>query len=184
MSFDVPRLLRTLKPEKQTIRPPDRHHGRLRATSAAAEKRPIMLDTTAYIDAGQGKLPPHVAAMISFWPSYHCSIALGEIAHGIGRLDPAHPDTRQNKAFLQAVLEKVPQHRIINPTDDMHIAGGVLTGIITRLLALPKGAHRNRINDVLIYLAARSIGAAVITANAKDFDLLQQLVPDGHVIFY
>ena len=184
MTFDIHRLLRTFKPEKHTIRPTSRDPSQLRTDSAAAQKRPIVLDTTTYINAGQGKLPPHINAIIEAWPIHHCSVALGEIAHGLGRLDPAHPDTRQNKDFLQAVLEKVPQHRIVNPTDDIHVTGGILTGVIARLLTLPKGAHRNRINDILIYLTARSIGAAVVTANVEDFDILQQLVPDGHVIYY
>ena len=184
MTFDIYRLLRNIKPEKHTISPIDRDHNQLRTDSAAAQKRSIVLDTTTYIDAGQGKLPPHISAVIEAWPIHHCSVALSEIAHGLGRLDPAHPHTKQNKDFLQAVLEKVPQHRIVNPTDDIHITGGILTGIIARLLTLPKGAHRNRINDILIYLTARSIGAAVVTANVADFDILQQLVPDGHVIYY
>jgi hypothetical protein len=39
-------------------------------------------------------------------------------------------------------------------------------------------------HDVLIFLTARQIGYPVLTANAKDFDLIQQLAPDGKVIYY
>ena len=59
-----------------------------------------------------------------------------------------------------------------------------MTGILARLLGLPSGGHRQRINDVLILLTARKAGAAVLTANIGDFDLLQQLVPSAEVVYY
>ena len=184
MSHDLHRLLRTLKPEKRSSLPPARAPDQLRAASAGLMKRPILLDTTAYINAGQGNLPSHISQIITEWPNHHCSIALGEIAHGLGRLDAAHPDTARHSKYLEAILEQVPRHRVLNPTGEMHIAGGIITGMIARLQNLSKGAHRSRINDVLIYLTARAAGAAVVTANIGDFDLIQQLVPDGQVIFY
>ena len=38
--------------------------------------------------------------------------------------------------------------------------------------------------DCLIFVSARRRGLTVLTANVNDFDLLQQLVPDGKVAFY
>jgi len=184
LSFDLDRLLRSLKPEKRTAVPAARHHGQLRADSLAAPKKTLIPDTTVYIHAGQGKLPPKIAEMISQWPLLHSMTALGEIAYAIGHLDPAHPGTKASRSYLESVLHRIPQHRLVSTTPEITIAGGVLTGIIARILSLPKGAHRQRINDVLIYLIARANGAAVVTANVSDFDLLQQLLPDGHVIFY
>ncbi len=151
MSFDLERLLRSLKPEKYSTTPVARDAAQLRTAGASAAKRPIVLDTTAYIHAGQGKLPNHIAAMVAQWPLYHCSVALGEIAHGIGRLDPTRPDTPQNKGFLENVLRRVPQHHVITPSDDVHIAGGILTGIIARLEKLGSGGHRGRINDAHVW---------------------------------
>jgi hypothetical protein len=40
------------------------------------------------------------------------------------------------------------------------------------------------LNDSLIYLQARKVGAAILTRNVRDFDLLEQLVPSGTVVFY
>jgi predicted nucleic acid-binding protein len=184
LSFDLDRLLRALRPEKQTIKSAARDAVQLRAVGTSTAKRPVTLDTTAYIHAGQGKLPNHIVDMVAQWPLYHCSAALGEVAHGIGRLDPNHPDTPKNKAFLETLLRRIPQHRVITPSDDIHIAAGILTGIIARLEKLGSGGHRSRINDVLIFLAAQKAGAAVITANVSDFDTLQQLLPNSNVIFY
>jgi len=39
-------------------------------------------------------------------------------------------------------------------------------------------------NDVLICLRALKSGAAVLTANVGEFDLIQQLVPSAEIIYY
>ena len=39
-------------------------------------------------------------------------------------------------------------------------------------------------NDALIYLQARKLGCTVLTGNLKDFDCLNQLVPEGRVLLY
>jgi hypothetical protein len=43
---------------------------------------------------------------------------------------------------------------------------------------------RKLLLDVLIFLTARQIGYPVLTAYTNDFDLIQQLAPDGKVIYY
>jgi predicted nucleic acid-binding protein len=62
----------------------------------------------------------------------------------------------------------------------------MLAGKALRLAGLPagKGLERKLLNDSLIYLQARRVGAAVLTRNRRDFDLLNQLDPSGAVIFY
>ena len=40
------------------------------------------------------------------------------------------------------------------------------------------------LNDALIFFDARKHGRTVLTRNVADFDLLQQLAPDGQVLFY
>jgi predicted nucleic acid-binding protein len=118
------------------------------------------------------------------WPLLHCTIALGEIAHVLGRLDPAHPQTAQQRAYFENLLRRIPAHRVINPDADLHIQSGIITGLLARLLFLPKGAHRQRINDALLCLTAHKAGAAILTADVSDFDLIQQLVPSASVIYY
>jgi hypothetical protein len=44
--------------------------------------------------------------------------------------------------------------------------------------------ERRLVNDSLIFPRARKVGAAILTRNARDFDLLEQLVPSGAVIVY
>ena len=72
----------------------------------------------------------------------------------------------------------------------MAVAGGAIAGVLAgmafRLRRLPKdqGHERKTLHDALLYLQARKLGCAVLTRNIGDFDLLNQLVPSGQVIFY
>ena len=47
-----------------------------------------------------------------------------------------------------------------------------------------KGLERQYLNDALIYLQARALGANVLTGNIADFDLLNQLIPEIPIILY
>lgn len=62
----------------------------------------------------------------------------------------------------------------------------MLAGLLFRLGNLPKGeGHERRfVNDALIFLQARQLGASVLTGNVRDFDFLSQLVPSARVILY
>jgi predicted nucleic acid-binding protein len=184
LSLDLDRLLRRLKPEKRTAPLVGRPVPELVAAGRTAPRCPLVPDTTVYIHAGQGKLPVHVAAMVRDWPLRHCSVALGEIAHALGRLDPGHPQTPARRACLEDLLRRIPSHRLISPDPAAHLQAGILTGILARLQGLPASAHRQRLNDLLILVTAQQAGAAVLTANVGDFDLAQQLLPEAGVVFY
>ncbi len=182
MSFDLDQTLRRLKPEKRSRRIAPRDAAALLAKNPP--RQPVVPDATVYIHAGQGKLPGHVGAMVRDWPQRHCSVALGEIAYAIGRLEPGDPRTPARRAFFEDVVRRVPSHKVVTPDHATHVQAGILLGVLSRLQSLPAGSHRRHLNDLLILLAARRVGAAVLTANIGDFDLLQQLVPDAGVIFY
>lgn len=55
----------------------------------------------------------------------------------------------------------------------------------TALLALSRQKHRRRecLNDALIYLTAAKAGFTVLTANMTDFDLVQQIAPEGRFVY-
>jgi hypothetical protein len=63
---------------------------------------------------------------------------------------------------------------------------GMLAGELFRLSGAPKGAghERKHLNDAVIYLQARGIGASVVTGNIGDFDFLNQLAPGVPIILY
>ncbi|MBB3407734.1 hypothetical protein FHT87_001634 [Rhizobium sp. BK316] len=47
-----------------------------------------------------------------------------------------------------------------------------------------EGHERRFVNDALIFLQARQLGASVLTGNVRDFDFLSQIVPSARVILY
>ncbi|TPK72208.1 hypothetical protein FJ930_12960 [Mesorhizobium sp. B2-4-15] len=51
---------------------------------------------------------------------------------------------------------------------------------------LPKGEGHERkfVNDALLFLQARQLGASLLTENIRDFDFLSQLVPTGRIVGY
>ena len=184
MSFDVDKILRWLKPEKRKEPLSPRSLKALQAANPAPVRGPLLLDTTVYVHAGQGKLPQPLAEMIQTRPLYHSAVVLGEIAHGLGRLDPNHPLTEARKTYLRSVLDKIPHHRVLTPDAESHLCAGLTVGLLSRLQSMPAGSHRSLINDALIFLSALKHGACVVTANSQDFDLLQQVIPTGKLYFY
>jgi hypothetical protein len=47
-----------------------------------------------------------------------------------------------------------------------------------------RGMSGKYLNDALIYLQARGIGASILTGNVGDFDFLNQLAPGVPIILY
>jgi hypothetical protein len=84
------------------------------------------------------------------------------------------------------VIEDIPRHRLQAPDSAMWGEAGMLAGELFRLSGAPKGAGHERkyLNDALIYLQARGIGASVLTGNVGDFDFLNQLVSGVPIILY
>lgn len=60
----------------------------------------------------------------------------------------------------------------------------MLAGVLFRLGSYAPGAEQRCLNDALVYLQGRKLGMPVVSANVADFDLLNQLVPDGRILLY
>lgn len=185
MSFDLDAALRQLKP--QSRKGPIARRSQLRwARSEPAAGTQLMLDTTVYLDLLQGKTPPEVDALLLSRIPNHTSVAVAELTHSFGRLNPAHPQTKRTLKQLQGIIADIPPHRLSEPDDDCWGKAGIAAGLMARLLNVPNAQRdiTKFLNDALIYLQAAKLGAAVLTRNHRDFDLLEQLVPVGAVIYY
>ena len=188
MSFDLRGAEREHKPQKGA--------GGLRARAQAALRwaanepktgGPILLDATVYIDTLQGKTPTAIDDLLRYRSVFHSAVCLAELTHAFGRLDPTDPRTSKALATLAGVIEEeIPRHRLFEPDTQTWGEAGMLAGKVLRLAQFPtgQGLERKLLNDSLIYLQARRIGAAVLTRNRRDFDLLNQLAPTGSAIFY
>jgi predicted nucleic acid-binding protein len=188
LSFDLKGAEREFKPQKGTARLQERPAAALRwAASEPKTGGPIVLDSTVYIDTLQGKTPAEVDDLLRYRNVFHSAVCLAELTHAFGRLDPADPRTRAVLAAIAGTIdEDIPRHRLFEPDTRTWGEAGMLVGKLLRLAALPKkhGLERKLLNDSLVYLQARRIGAAVLTRNRRDFDFLNQLVPSGAAIFY
>lgn len=115
----------------------------------------------------------------------HLSVVLGALAHNFGRLNPGHPNTPAHLAALAGIFDDIPRHRI----EDSISAGvlldaGILAGLVFRLGGFQPGQEVAALNDATIYLHAVERGHVVLTRNLRDFDLMNQIMPSGRVLFY
>jgi predicted nucleic acid-binding protein len=188
LSFDLKGAERALKPQKGTAGLRERPQAALRwAVKEPKTGDPILLDSTVYIDTLQGKAPAEIDDLLRYRSVFHSSVCLAELTHAFGRLDPKDLRTRKALATIAGVIEDdIPRHRLFEPDTQTWGEAGMLTGKVLRLAQLPtgRGLERKLLNDCLIYLQARRVGAAVLTRNRRDFDLLDQLAPTGSAIFY
>ncbi len=148
---------------------------------------PLLLDTTVYIDLLHGVTPRDVDSLLELRTCNHSAVSLAELTHAFGRLDPADPDTKSALKQIHGVIARdIPPRRLHAPESDTWGAAGILAGMAFRLRKLPKkqGYERALLNDALLYLQARKLGCAVLTRNVVDFDVLNQLIPGGQILFY
>ncbi|HEY3719296.1 MAG TPA: hypothetical protein VGL41_04065 [Roseiarcus sp.] len=186
MNFDLPQALRTLKPQKQNRSLERRAESVL--CWAADEPQlgaPILLDACVYIDSLQGRSPDDVKNLVRYRTCHHSTVCLAELTHVFGRLDPSHSNTNSVLRIVGETIADIPSHRLHAPDSMAWGSAGMLAGVLARLSGAPKGQRRDRIlNDSLIALQARALGAAVLTGNVGDFDFLGQLLPALQVVNY
>jgi predicted nucleic acid-binding protein len=144
----------------------------------------LLLDTTVYIDALQGRLEEQAEIALRAGSLWHCTVTEAELAALSGLLDPLVPGTQEAVKQVAASIEQRPAHRILNPDRDVWREAGVLAGLLARLQGYGRRERRKALNDALIFLTAAKNGCAVLTRNLADFDLLMQLDSRGRAIFY
>ena len=98
----------------------------------------MLLDTTVYIDLLRDRLPPDVEQLVRTRLLNHSAVALAELVHLFGRLDPAHPGTKSTLAPIRAAIEQIPPHRLTAPSVQALAEAGIVTGMIARLTGMAK----------------------------------------------
>ncbi|WP_426441356.1 type II toxin-antitoxin system VapC family toxin [Bradyrhizobium genosp. P] len=144
----------------------------------------LLLDTCVYIDGLQGRAPNAVADLLKIRHANHSTIAIQELMHTVGVLDPKHLGTRVAVKQIGTLIANMPSHRIFAP--DAEIAGraALLSGMLCRLQGYQKDHKLRALQDSILFLQAQKAGFTVLTANVADFDYLLQLIPAGRVLFY
>jgi predicted nucleic acid-binding protein len=177
--------LRRLKPEKRRKALAYRDRSQLHFLSSLKPPFPkLLLDTTVYVDALQGRLPNYAEIALRTASLWHSSVTEAELAALAGMLDPARPDRARAISQIGASIELRPSHRILTPDRDAWREAGILAGLLARLQRYGKNEQRRALNDALIFLTAAKNGCVVLTRNLSDFDLLMQLDVSGQAVFY
>lgn len=144
----------------------------------------LVLDTNVYIMSAAGTLPGAVQDLIERGLLFHCSVCLGEIATGIGNADPSHPAWLQSFDHYADLCDSIPPTRLLTPDASTWTEAGIVAGTLARTQGFQKHQRQECMSDALIYLTAAKAGLPVLTANCVEFDLIQQVAPQGQFIYF
>ncbi len=184
--IDLPAALRRIKPDKQRQQQTPRPLSALvAAASIPGEGRPaLLLDTNVYIRSAAGKLPDAAADLVDRGLLYHCSVCVAELTTGVANADPASAGWPATAAYYSALIASMPETRLLTPDAQIWAEAGLVAGTLARTQHFQAHQRKECLNDALIFLTAAKAGLPVLTENRVDFDLIQQLAPQGQFIHF
>jgi predicted nucleic acid-binding protein len=144
----------------------------------------LVPDTNVYIRAAAGTLPALVQDLVERALLFHCSVCLGELATGIANANPSLPSWSALRDHYLELFDSIPAARLLNPDAQVWTDAGVVTGVLARTQGFQRHQRKECLNDALIYLTAAKAGLPVLTADNHQFDLIQQLAPEGQFIHF
>lgn len=178
MSFDLASALRRVRPQRASA-----PEARTAPPVDLEARRPeILLDTCVYIDVAKDRTNAALETLLARRLIRHSSVALAELTHLFGRLDPAHPGTAPTLRELTAIVADIPERRLSAPSLQAFGEAGMLAGLAARLGGKPH--DQAALNDALLHLQAGEGGWMLVTRNAGDFGLLRRLAPRTEVFLY
>ena len=146
--------------------------------------QPLALDTCVYIDKMQGRAPALVQRLIETRHVNHSTVAIQELMHTIGVLDPKDPRSGDVVNAVRAQIEAMPDHRLFAPDTEVLGRAALLAGMVSRLQGYAREARLKALQDCVLLLQAQKLVFTLLTANIAEFDPLLQLVPTGRALFY
>ncbi len=142
----------------------------------------LLLDTNVYIGRAAGRLAPEVRDAIDRALLFHCSVALAELACGVANADPSRPGWPVMQDHYADLFASIPDSRLVIPDAQVWTEAGIIAGTLARTQRFQPHQRKECLNDALIFLTAAKAGIPVLTANRDEFDLIQQLAPEGQFI--
>ncbi len=144
----------------------------------------LVADTNVYINDAAANLPADVEALLDRTLLFHCSVCIAELATGVANRNPAHPRWAATRDHYGALIATIPLSRLLTPDPDVWADAGVIAGTLARTQGFQPHQRKECLNDALIFLTAAKAGIAVLTANRDEFDLIQQIAPEGRFVHY
>jgi predicted nucleic acid-binding protein len=186
LSIDLRDALRRRKPERRRKQLTARRRSDLISVEdfAASGRALLMPDTNVYIRVAAGTLPTLVQELVERALLFHCSVCLGELATGVANASPSLPSWPAVRDHYVELFDNIPSSRLLNPDAQVWTDAGVVAGVLARTQGFQRHQRKECLNDALIYLTAAKAGLPVLTADRNQFDLIQQLAPEGQFIHF
>jgi hypothetical protein len=145
----------------------------------------LLLDTTVYIDGmKRAGLPLDIQALLADRMIRHSPLCVGELAFGVGRLDPSHRETERNRSAIIAILEQLVPGAFVNLSASGWAKAGVLAGSLARIQGFALDRRRALFLDAALFVTAQESGLTLVSGNISDMDLLLQIGGDARVLLY
>lgn len=93
----------------------------------------LLLDTCVYIDQMQDRTPAVLDDLIAQRQVNHSTVAIQELMHTVGVLDPSDTRTSRAVATIGRQIDAIPPHRLFAPDVDVLGRAALLSGILSRL---------------------------------------------------
>ena len=180
--FDAARRWARFDPQKALARRADHELPFVSANRIGGQG--LLLDTCVYIDQMQGRTPLLLDDLIALRQVNHSTVAIQELMHTVGVLNPSDPRTAGVIAGIGKQIKAMPPHRRFAPDAEVLGRAALLSGILCHLQGYGKDAKLRALQDCVLFLQAQKLGLVVLTANARDYDILLQLIPPASALFY
>jgi len=185
LSIDLASGFRRIKPERRLARLRPRSAAQLLSAAMMTGGRiALVLDTNVYIKSAAGTLPTAAEALIDRSLLFHCSVCVAELTTGLANAKPSHAGWKVMRRHYNALIATFPPTRVLTPDPQIWAEAGLIAGTLARTQNFQRHQRKECLNDALIFLTASRAGLPVLTANRQDFDLIQQLAPQGQFIHF
>lgn len=145
---------------------------------------PLLLDTCVYIDQMRDHTPLMLDELLATRLVQHSTVAIQELMHSVGVLDPSDRRTAGAVAAVGAQIKTMKPHRVSTPDADVLGRAALLSGVLCRLRGYDKDDKLRALQDCVLFLQALKEGFVLLTANIADYDILSQMVPSARMMFY
>jgi predicted nucleic acid-binding protein len=186
LTIDLDGALRRRKPDRwrrQIARRP--LYALVAAADIVSSGRPALVpDTNVYIMAAADRLPLAAALLLERALLFHCAVCLAELTVGIANADPAVPGWSGIRDHYAELFSQIPESLLLVPDPQVWVEAGLVAGTLARVQGFQPHQRKECLNDAAIFLTAARAGLPVLTANTLEFDLIQQIAPEGRFIHF
>jgi hypothetical protein len=144
----------------------------------------LLLDTCVYIDQLQDRSPDILEALIAARQANHSTVAIQELMHTVGVLDPRDRRSPAAVATIRGLILSMPHRTGFSRLMSMSLVGLHCSPEFSAACRATRPIGNYALCRTAFFFCRGKLGFTVLTANIGDFDLLLQLQPAGRVLFY